>query len=335
MKLLAYAFPRWKRRFVRRCFAGDSVRFVAEGAPLPVDADGLLLWGMRAAPAGCALPVRRLEDGFLRSVGLGAELVRPLSWVVDDTGIYYDATRPSGLEQILANFDFDAALLARARAFRERVVGLGLTKYNVGATPWQRPAGGQRVILVVGQVESDASLAYGAPGICTNLGLLQAVRAAHPGDWVVYKPHPDVVAGLRRQGAGEGGARAWCDEIVLEAAMGELLSCVDEVHCMTSLAGFEALLRGKLVHCHGLPFYAGWGLTVDALPCPRRGRRLSLDELVAGTLLCYPSYIGPRGPVSAEAALEELERWKARRGGKTRWWQAVSRVFLRAFIGVR
>jgi hypothetical protein len=33
-------------------------------------------------------------------------------------------------------------------------------------------------------------------------------------------------------------------------------------------------------------------------------------------------------------ALEELERWKARRGGKTRWWQAVSRVFLRAFIGV-
>ena len=43
---------------------------------------------------------------------------------------------------------------------------------------------------------------------------------------------------------------------------------------MTSLAGFEALLRGKPVTTHGQPFYAGWGLTEDI--CPVRGAAVSV-----------------------------------------------------------
>ena len=62
---------------------------------------------------------------------------------------------------------------------------------------------------------------------------------------------------------------------------------------MTSLTGFDALLRGKQVIVHGRPFYAGWGLTQDLLPVPRRQRYLSLDELVAGALLHYPLYWDP------------------------------------------
>ena len=53
----------------------------------------------------------------------------------------------------------------------------------------------------------------------------------------------------------------YADEIVGELPIASLIAMVDEVHVNTSLAGFEALLRGKAVTTHGVPFYAGWGLT--------------------------------------------------------------------------
>ncbi len=321
---------------MRRCFPGQRVHFVSAGATPPREG-ALLLWGTAPVPAGvpATVPVLRMEDGFLRSVGLGAELTRPLSWVIDRHGIYYDATRPSELETLLATADFPPELVARAAALRERVVAAGITKYNVGARRWQRPASRQRVVLVPGQVESDASLAFGAPGIRTNLALLQAARAACPDAWLVYKPHPDVAARLRLRGAGEEQAAAWCDEIAVDVDMASLLDQVDEVHVLTSLAGFEALLRGKPVTCHGQPFYSGWGLTRDVVPHPRRTRRLQRDELVAAALIRYPTYLGDREPVSPEAALDALQAWKARRGGGERWWQEIYRFFLRRFIGVR
>lgn len=336
--LCAYAFPRWKWPVVRQCFAGARVDFVSDVKKIPSNA-GLLLWGKTEAPAGLAAEVRvfRIEDGFLRSVGLGAELVRPLSWVVDSSGIYYDATAPSDLEAILATQAFDDALCARAARLRERIVASRLTKYNVGGKTWQRPAHANRVILVAGQVESDASLAYGAPGERENMGLLQTVRAEHVGAYVLYKPHPDVTARLRKVGANEHSAWAWCDEVVDDVSMGDLLSQVDEVHVLTSLSGFEALLQGKKVTCHGQPFYSGWGLTVDRLPNARRKRQLSLDALVAGVLIEYPLYLSRDGKalISAEEAVDSLQKWRSSRGMQVRWWQKIVRVFLRILIGVR
>ena len=338
--LLVHAFPVWKHRFVTRCFPGRRVVFLREGAAIP-PLGTLVLWGMAPVPATAPpdMPVLRLEDGFLRSVGLGAELVRPVSWVVDPRGMYYDATRPSELERLLQHAEFGPELLARARGLRRQVLAAGLTKYNVGARAWRRPAQARRVVLVVGQVESDASLTWGAPGVRANLELLRRVREACPDAHVLYKPHPDVVAGLRKLGAGEQSAGELCDELVGEVAMGELLGALgerDEVHVMTSLAGFEALLRGVPVVCHGQPFYAGWGLTRDMLPHPRRTRRLGLDQLVAATLLLYPLYLGEQGGlISAEQAVAELAAWKRRRGGAMRWWQTPWRMLLRRFIGVR
>lgn len=336
--LYVYDFPRWKWPVVRQCFAGREVRFLARGASVPPSA-WLVLWGMAAPPeaAAAAARVLRMEDGFLRSVGLGAELVRPMSWVVDGQGMYYDATKPCDLETLLATAEFDDAQRARAARLRADIVAAGLTKYNVGAKTWRRPVGHQRVILVTGQVESDAALAYGAPNTQSNLGLARAVRSAHPDAYIVYKPHPDVAARLRREGRGEREISLWCDEEVQDVPMGGLLTEVDEVHVMTSLAGFEALLREKAVTCHGQPFYAGWGLTRDIVPPPRRGRKLMLDELVAGALIEYPLYLDRRGSalIDAEAAVADLADWQRRRGGDERWWQGVYRFFLRLFIGVR
>lgn len=337
-ELCIYAFPRWKWPVVRQCFAGHTLRFTPAGAPVPLQG-GLVLWGRAPVPTGvpAGTVVLRMEDGFLRSVGLGAELVRPMSWVVDTRGMYYDATQASDLEVILSTTDFSATLLARAQALRERIVKAGLTKYNLGAQPWSRPAHARRVILVPGQVESDASIAFGAMDVRHNMALLRAVRQANPDAHVLYKSHPDVVARLRILGQDEGQAQRWCDEVVAGIGMEALLQAVDEVHVLTSLAGFEALLRGKAVTCYGQPFYAGWGLTRDMAPHPRRTRMLQLDELVAGALLLYPLYLSraQRRLVTPEQALDELMVWKARAAGKVPWWQEIYRFFLRRFIGVR
>ena len=337
-RIHAVGFPRWKKPIVRQCFAGSKVDFLEKGVPVAEDAC-VAVWGNATAPPGLgpAGQVFRLEDGFLRSVGLGADIVRPLSWVVDPVGIYYDATRPSGLERILGGHPFDPSLLERAGALRERIIAERITKYNVDHLAWQRPSSATRVILVPGQVESDASIALGAPGISRNMELLRAVRESNPGAYVLYKPHPDVVARMRLPGADEGLATRWCDEIITNVEMGMLLSSVDEVHVLTSLAGFEALLRGKPVTCYGQPFYAGWGLTKDLLPPTRRTRRLGLDELLAGVLILYPIYLHPTANkiIQPEEALDLLIAWRARTGGRNPWWHEGYRAVVRKIAGVR
>jgi capsular polysaccharide export protein len=161
-------------------------------------------------------------------------------------------------------------------------------------------------------VESDASIRFGAPGVCTNLGLLQAVRAAEPEAYLVYKPHPDVTAGLCRAGVGEEIAQRCCDEVLTSGSIDQLFTQIDALHVLTSLAGFEGLLRGVEVYCWGLPFYAGWGLTRDRETCSRRGRSLSLDALVHAALIEYPRYVS-RGSgwfITPEQAIDELIAWK-------------------------
>jgi capsular polysaccharide export protein len=323
----ALAFSPWKKPIVRRFFQGSRVHFVDDAGQIPEDAT-LAVWGQDRQDE--KRRVIRLEDAFLRSVGLGADLIQPLSWVMDERGMYYDATAPSELEHLFQAAAFSDDVLARAKRLRTRIVEQGLTKYNVGAGAWQRPKDSPRIILVPGQVESDASLRYGAPSIRSNMGLLQAVREAHPSAYIVYKPHPDVLAGLRDKGAGEDEAKRWCDEIVTDVAMGTLLSAVDEVHVLTSLAGFEGLLRGKKIVCYGQPFYSGWGLTDDRIPLARRTRRLTLDELVAGTLILYPTYVSRVTGrfTTAERALDELLDWRLQQPVGLPWWRKCVRLIL-------
>ncbi len=312
----AFGFSARKRRLLRGFFDEQAVQAVQRLCEVPDGAD-LLVWGRTPVPEHARLRrVLRVEDGFVRSVGLGAAFARPLSWVFDHQGMHYDATRPSALEQLLQNTAFDEPLLARAAALRLRLVAQGLTKYNLPGTAWQRPEGAGRVCLVVGQVESDAALALGSPRWRSNLALLRHLREQHPHAFLLYKPHPDVCAGVRAAGDAEHQARRWCDEVIEQADMAQLLGAVDECHVMTSLAGFEALLRGVPVVTHGQPFYAGWGLTQDQLPLPRRTRQLSIDQLVAGALLLYPRYVSARTGrrCDAETALDELAAARSRAG---------------------
>jgi capsular polysaccharide export protein len=313
-EVFAHGFSLRKRPILRSFARGSEVHFIRDVQRVPAGST-LLLWGSRSLPTGLQadIAVVRVEDGFLRSVGLGAALVRPISWVMDTRGIYYDATRSSDLEHLLQTSEFSQQLLARAGLLRAQIETAQITKYNVGLKAWCPPSGATRTILVPGQVESDASLSFGTTGIRTNIELLQTVRRANPSAYVLYKTHPDVSAGLRASGKGEHQAGAWCDEVVSDVAMGVLLPKINEVHVMTSLTGFEALLRHKAVTCYGEPFYAGWGLTRDRRYIGRRTRRLTLDELVAGVLLLYPRYLNrlTGRPTTAEHAVSDLAAWRS------------------------
>ncbi|WP_439138611.1 capsular polysaccharide biosynthesis protein [Roseicyclus sp.] len=304
----------WKRRHLVQSFG--PMRFTDDPAKAVADGRPVMVWAGRETPAlvaacaGAKRPLHRVEDGFLRSRGLGAELVPPLSLVLDDLGIYYDPTRESRLDRLIAAAaKMDPKQLARAEDLVARLVALGVTKYNLGGEVALPLAGGRPLILVPGQVEDDASIMLGAGAVRTNAGLLQRARALMPEAMILYKPHPDVVAGLR-QGAVAQDVLAECADAVLEGGdPAALLAQVDGVVTMTSGLGFEALLRGVPVTCLGAPFYAGWGLTRDLGPAPpHRRARPSLAALAHAALITYPRYHDPLTglPCPPEVALDRL-----------------------------
>ncbi|WP_420138942.1 hypothetical protein [Sphingomonas sp.] len=317
----------WKRRRIAQFLWADRrppLRF-ADDAPSAIGLAGdaaIAVWPSRAPPglsesAGDRLV--RIEDGFIRSIGLGADLHPPLSIVVDQTGIYYDPTRPSDLESILAEAEFPLELCARAESLMRTIVTRGISKYASEAPIAPARPRTRRTILVPGQVEDDMSVRLGGAGITSNLDLLSRARSAEPDAHILFKPHPDVDAGHRQGRVPDARLLAYADEIVRGEAMPSLLSRVDAVHVLTSLTGFEALLRGVEVTVHGQPFYAGWGLTRDlAPPLARRGRPLTLLQLVAGTLILYPRYLDPvtELPCPPEILLQRFaEGWRP----KTTW----------------
>jgi capsular polysaccharide export protein len=293
----------WKRARLQAVFGREKpLIFCDDPGAIPAGRD-VLVWAGKE-PAGLSHPVvRRVEDGFLRSKGLGAELVPPLSLVTDDLGIYYDPTRESRLERLIAAPLPPGGRLRAERLIQALVYG-GISKYNLGGDVPALPAGHR--ILVPGQVEDDASIRLGAGDVRTNLGLLQAVRAANPSAVIVYKPHPDVEAGLR---PGVVTDTSLADAVAVKADPVALIDACDAVWTMTSLLGFEALLRGKSVTCLGAPFYAGWGLTSDLVAVPaRRTARPDLAQLVHATLIAYPRYHDPvsRRPCPVEVVVERL-----------------------------
>ena len=252
----------------------------------------------------------RVEDGFLRSRGLGAELVPPLSLVLDRQGIYYDPRQPSDLDDLITQrADLGPAEALRAEALIQQLIRNSLSKYNLSGAPPALPEGHR--ILVPGQVEDDASIEAGCGRINTNLELLRATRKANPKAVIIYKPHPDVEAGLRPGGlAADAVPEELADVVASNCDPMALLDMVQEVWTMTSLLGFEALLRGAKVTTLGLPFYAGWGLTQDKrTPPPWRQARPDLLGLAHAVLIDYPRYFDPvtKHPCPPEVVVERLK----------------------------
>lgn len=317
----AIGFTPWKRANVCNMLAGprNSLRFHGSVGRAVRDAKAangkILIWSGKEDPekrdqlANDRTPVWRMEDGFLRSRGLGSDFHLPASIVIDDRGMYFDRHSSSWLEMLLDSTEFTPEMLDRAAKLREKLVTEKISKYNVGGAIEIDPPEDRQSILVVGQVEDDRSIERGTADINTNLALLKTVRADFPDAHIVYKPHPDVETGNRIGRIPLNDCKALADQVVRHANIDTCIAACDSLATMTSLAGFEALMRGRTVITYGGPFYAGWGLTEDRLSFERRTRILSLDALVAGTLILYPRYIHP--PTRLPCTVEEIVDWLA------------------------
>lgn len=257
-----------------------------------------------------SMTINRIEDAFIRSVALGSGFAKPYSLSIDSRGIYFDPRTPSDLEHMLEKHNFSEELLERAKEVRAEVVASKFSKYNhllheeieVDREKYSK------VILVTGQVEDDMSIKFGAFGL-NNSDLLKMVKENNPEAYIIYKPHPDVLSGNRVGHVSKDITDGCANEVQTNISIDSCIAVSDEIHTLTSGAGFDALLRGKVVFTYGMPFYAGWGLTTDHRKCERRTRILTLDELVAATLVLFPRYISPKTGkfCEVEQTLKELK----------------------------
>jgi len=319
-RVYCFGIQPWKRGFVRPFVKSPSntVLFPKSAHEVSEEIDensDLLVWGhkepadVRELAARLNKPIMRIEDGFIRSVGLGTNVTLPWSLALDHKGIYYNPQEVSELESILNHQIFTENMINDAKKIRQKIVENQLTKYNSEPIETlQLPSEGKKVILVPGQVEDDASIRYGCKDIKTNTDLLNCVREHNPDAYIIYKPHPDIVSKNRQGEVTSDFITDACDHIEIEASIISCIQYADEVHTMTSLTGFDALLRDKKVFTYGSPFYSGWGLTEDRHTIERRTRSLTLDELIAGALLVYPRYYDWENKirVSCDTVVEKL-----------------------------
>ena len=322
-----FGFSVWKRKFMRP-FLGENLNYISVFSKNPLksalkaglDTNSLVyIWGKKEyleLQKWCdenSVNIIRVEDGFIRSVGLGSDLTRPYSLVFDDVGIYFDTTSPNRLENILNYHKFSSSELEAAKKLKDILIDSKISKYNDDKDGIISSKNGKKIALVIGQVEDDASVRIGADGM-KNIELLEQARLNSPNSHIIYKPHPDVVSGNRIGLVDIDQALKYCDEVLEGVSMPTLLDLADEIHTMTSTSGLEAILRGKRVICYGRPFWAGWGLSDDKKPQPRRYRSLSSDELVAGAYLLYPKYVHPINlkPCNASDLILALQEQRAK-----------------------
>lgn len=342
-RLFFLGFALWKRRFIKPFFKAQTNKIIFVNSIKALfkfnitKEDKFFIWGYKFKKEELRKYFKEnqiyfVEDGFIRSISLGSDLTRAFSLVVDSKSFYVDPSKESDLENILQNYEFDENLIQRARNLIEKLKVNKISKYNglKHQELFLKADKNQKVILIPAQVEDDVSMILGGMGFNTK-DLIKEVRLKNPKAYIIFKPHPDVLSGNRKGLKDERIILEFCDEIVKDVSIDSTINVSDEIHTITSTSGFDALLRGKKVFTYGLPFYAGWGLTQDKHNITRRTRKLSIEELVAATLIIYPRYINPinKHLCEIEVTLDIMQKMQNIYFSK--WWIKLS-IDIRIFI---
>ena len=293
----------WKARQINRFFYNATGKKVKSFKRYSGNMQNIMVWGKKTKSDNYISKVNNfisVEDGFVRSAGLGADLYPPLSLLFDKKGIHYDASKESDLEYLLQNTGVNDNEIIRARKIINLIIKLNISKYNLKLNKeidLPKNIDKKKIIGVLGQVETDNSIIYGVPENTiqkTNFALVEQVRKDYPDAYIIYKPHPDTESGLRAKGSKEESIIINADLIAADISLIELFRKVGRIAVFTSLGGFEALIRGMPVTTYVLPFYAGWGLTEDKLYdniwAKRRTKILTIEELTFIALVKYPFY---------------------------------------------
>lgn len=243
-------------------------------------------------------PLLLLEDGFIRSLytwpaDADPELRAGISFCFDKKGMYYDGMIATDLEDLLNSEIITEAQCQQARKYIDLIVKNKISKYNSQPLSSERlKKENQKRILVVDQSYGDMSLICGGVTDSVFERMISDAVKENPNAEILFKIHPDTLA----RNTESGFQKLIPEQVrIIDWPINPItmLEAVDEVYVATSQLGFEALMCGKKVHVYGLPFYAGWGLTNDKVPCPRRKRKLSIEELFYIVYLKYVHYFDP------------------------------------------
>ncbi|MBX2683209.1 capsular polysaccharide biosynthesis protein [Campylobacter lari] len=235
-----------------------------------------------------------LEDGFLRSLNLGVENSLSFSIVKDEVGIYYDATAPSKLENILNTYKFSYEELEQAKKVIELIKTEKLSKYNNNlCIPKELFSANEKRVLIITQVANDASLKFGLAEDFSTQDMINEAIKENPNAKIYIKIHPDVLSGKKQSDFDVQDLPNNCVVIKENYNPIELLSYFKKVYTKTSGMGFEALMLGCECVCYGMPFYAGWGLTQDKQICKRRLKKRTLEEVFYAAYILYSEYFNP------------------------------------------
>jgi capsule polysaccharide export protein KpsC/LpsZ len=312
------------QRYLIPMLNGKKRVHTLKGLDQPIEicsVDLYVQWGIterpekeRQAQAQRALGRPRVvvEDGFIRSLDIGLSGEPALSIIIDDTTAYYDAgSRPSRLERLLQ----DGASLTRAEQTRasrvmKQIVSARVSKYNHAPDmPVQLGTEGRPKILLIDQRFGDQSIVAGLADETTFERMLTDAIQQYPDHDIIIKQHPDAIKG--------GKSSYYSDErlkalqyvkhvypINFDINPYALFAIVDKIFVATSGMGFEALMAGKEVHCYGVPFYAGWGLTIDHQDFPRRSRKRALKDVFHFAYIESSRYYQPE--LARVCEIEEL-----------------------------
>ncbi|MFT6213313.1 MAG: capsular polysaccharide export protein [Alphaproteobacteria bacterium] len=142
------------------------------------------------------IPISRIEDGFVRSAGLGAEHNTPYSLVIEKEALYYDSRSPSTLENILNHYDFSKDTLYEEQASKtiKLLIENNISKYNLSSAtaPQTSLIKLRKKILVIGQVANDAAIRLGNPDKWTIEAIIKLAKEENIDADVLYRPHPEV-----------------------------------------------------------------------------------------------------------------------------------------------
>lgn len=292
-----FGFSMWKRNYVSNFINSNTLMF-RNNLHIPNTPNDTtnkyFIWGMKF-PEIKNSNIVRVEDGFLRSVHLGSDLTKPYSLIFDTKGIYFNSTRESDLENILNNdLNFNPVVNKIGLKIKELINNNKVSKYNIQHKDSFTINTDKKKILVIGQVDEDASIQYSGSDIKNSKELLLKVIEENPDTYIIFKPHPDVLSGNRNSVLDLDNLPKEVNYLSTKESLHHCIDLVDEVHTISSLSGFEALIKGKTVVCYGIPFYSNWGLTIDKKTRQRRKKKRTLEELILATYYIYPRYINPK-----------------------------------------
>jgi hypothetical protein len=245
-------------------------------------------------------PLIYVEDGFLRSKNIGLSGESGLSIILDSKTAYYDARKASQLEDLLnSKIQLTNKQEIRVTNLINEIAQYRLSKYN-HAPDVKLEIGNKhsKKILLIDQRFGDMSVEAGLADETSFQNMLLNAINDYPEYEILIKRHPDAVSGGKSSYFNDSnvGFTKHLNRVYLidyEVNPHSLFDIVDKVFCVTSGMGFEALIQGKEVHTYGMPFYAGWGVTIDQLESERRTAKRSINDIFHFSYIICSRYYDP------------------------------------------